>query len=91
MFVSADCYPAKDSSLRRAQKQAWRDHVRRTYSAIRTRSLFESWSREDVYVALEAEVEELTGNGFSTSVVWRKGAFAVLAARKRRSCRAADA
>jgi hypothetical protein len=34
-------------------------------------------------LALETEEEELTRSGFSTSVVWRKGAFAVVTACKR--------
>ena len=84
LFVSADCYPAADAALSRVQMRQWHDHVRCTYSASRTAALFAAWSREDVYVPLDPEVDRLTRSGFSASVVWRKGAFAVVGARRAR-------
>jgi tRNA (cmo5U34)-methyltransferase len=81
VFVAGDCYPATDRALAAAQMQAWRSHVRRTYSPARTTSLFLSWAREDTYVPLATETALLENAGFRVDVVWRRDAFAVLAAR----------
>jgi hypothetical protein len=41
------------------------------------------WSDEDRYVPLATELELLNSAGFSaTDVVWRVGAFAVIAAKR---------
>src|SRR3984893_12150621 len=36
VFISADCHPASDSAMARAQMQAWPAHVRRTYRPAQT-------------------------------------------------------
>jgi tRNA (cmo5U34)-methyltransferase len=81
VFVAADCHPATDRVLAAAQMQAWRSHVRRTYSPARTAALFRSWAHEDTYVPLAAETALLVKAGFRVDIVWRRDAFAVLAAR----------
>jgi ubiquinone/menaquinone biosynthesis C-methylase UbiE len=84
VFITADCHPASDSAMATAQMQAWRAHVRRTYRPAQTAALFRSWGREDVYTPLDAELTLLERAGFSANVRWRRDAFAVLVAARRR-------
>ena len=79
-LIVADCYPATDRSLRRAQIEAWRAHLERTYTARATSGYFRAWAGEDVYVPLEAELSLMTDGGLRPEVAWRHGAFAVIAA-----------
>jgi SAM-dependent methyltransferase len=79
-LVIVDCEPAADAAQRRAQREAWLAHLRRTYSSARARGLLRSWSREDVYVPLQAELGLLSRSGFTGEVIWRRGAFAVIKA-----------
>lgn len=81
VLVSADCHPARDRVIAAVQMQAWRAHVRRRYAPARTKALFDSWGREDVYVPLDAEQALLQQAGFRVEVTWRRDAFAVLVAR----------
>jgi tRNA (cmo5U34)-methyltransferase len=81
VLVTADCHPAGDRAMAAAQMRAWRRHVGRTYPPPRTTALFQSWSREDVYVPLATEMALLTQAGFRVEVTWRRDAFAVLVAR----------
>src|SRR4051812_21161047 len=78
VFLSVDSNPAGDPGVRRAQIDAWQTHLRRTYSAARTRSIFAAWSHEDVYVPLDPEIALLRSAGFRVELLWRRGAFAVL-------------
>ena len=78
LFVSVDCQPAAARGRARAQREAWKSHLRRAYTAQRAAALLDAWSREDVYVPLESEIGLLRTNGFSVEVLWRKNAFAVL-------------
>jgi tRNA (cmo5U34)-methyltransferase len=82
VLVSADCCPAADPPLRAAQFEAWRAHLRRTYSDGDTDGYFAAWADEDVYFALDDELAMLHAAGFSTEVVWRDGPMAVIAARR---------
>ena len=82
-LVIVDCEPAGDAAQRRLQREAWLAHLRKTYSDARARGLLRSWSREDVYVPLPAELALLSRAGFSADVVWRCGAFAVIDAVRR--------
>jgi len=82
MFVSVDCHPASDPELAREQHRAWRSHLEKWYSRKQAAALLKAWSQEDVYVPLEAEMALMRQGGFRVEVLWRKGAFAVLA-RKR--------
>ena len=78
LFVSVDCHPAIDPAVRRAQLDEWLTHLRRTYSSAQARALFKSWSHEDVYVPLDAEVALMRAGGFRVELLWRLGAFAVI-------------
>jgi SAM-dependent methyltransferase len=82
-LIIVDCQPALDRTLRAAQRDAWLDHLRESYSPSKARGLLAAWSREDVYVPLEIEQELLTGSGLRPEVVWRRGAFAVICAGRR--------
>ena len=78
--VIADCCPAVDRDVAAAQRSAWREHLRRSYTANRTAAYFKAWADEDVYVPLPDELALLSEAGFRPEVVWRDGAFAVIAA-----------
>ena len=80
-LVVADCYPAADPLLALAQREAWRAHLRRRYGAREASAYFRAWAREDTYVPLDAETALMRDAGLRTEVVWRQGAFAVLACR----------
>jgi tRNA (cmo5U34)-methyltransferase len=83
VFVSADCYPARDRTLAAAQMAAWRAHLRRSYPPAQASALLRAWAREDVYVPLDVEVTVLRRAGFRVEVVWRRDAFAVVAGSRR--------
>ena len=46
----------RDVSVKRAQFDEWLAHLRRAYTPSRSRAIFKSWSLEDVYVPLDAEI-----------------------------------
>ena len=80
-IIVADCHPARDRSLARAQRDAWTAHLRASYSPRETSAYFRAWSREDVYVPLDIELALMRAAGLRPDVVWRQGPFAVIAAR----------
>ncbi|HMD30935.1 MAG TPA: class I SAM-dependent methyltransferase [Candidatus Acidoferrales bacterium] len=82
VFISADCTTAKDASLRKQQERVWREHVRRSYSNTQASACLRAWGREDFYMPLGAELRMLEACGFRPEVAWRRGMFAVVAARK---------
>jgi tRNA (cmo5U34)-methyltransferase len=82
VFVSADCYPSGVTARWARQRAEWLAHLRRSYSAREAAKLLDGWGDEDVYVPLDAECALLRQAGFSSiDVVWRREAFAVIAAR----------
>jgi SAM-dependent methyltransferase len=81
-LIIADCCPAADRVMAAAQRDAWREHLRRTYTATRTSAYFAAWAHEDVYVPLREELRLLADARLVPEVVWRDGAFAVITARK---------
>jgi ubiquinone/menaquinone biosynthesis C-methylase UbiE len=81
MLVLVDCYPASDATLARRQLDAWRAHVRGFYSDAETDGLFAAWAEEDTYMPLADEMTMMRVAGFAPEVIWRRDAFAVLAAR----------
>ena len=85
LLIFADCFPATESSLRRAQERHWINHVCRSYSRTQALAYYRGWRREDHYKPLDIEMKMLRSAGFSSEVVWRRGMFAVLAVRPRRS------
>lgn len=77
-FVSVDCYPARYAPLATIQRGAWRAHLRQSYDARRTTSLFRAWANEDHYLPLETEMELMSEAGFHPEILWRRGMFGVL-------------
>ena len=84
LFISADCHPAADRASAASQRDAWKTHLRASYDAAEAESLLRAWGREDVYVPLDEELALLKRAGFSVDVAWRRGAFAVIVAIRRR-------
>ena len=80
-LVSVDCFPSRDPSDARTQREQWLAHLRRTYSPRESEGFLNAWAKEDVYVPLESEIAMLERAGFSVDVVCRKDAFAVLRAQ----------
>lgn len=78
LFVSADCFPARDEELAMAQREAWLAHLGRTYSREESEGHLASWAAEDFYFPLPDELQWLQDAGFMTEIVWRRDAFAVL-------------
>ena len=81
-FISVDCFPALDRTVRRAQFGAWLAHLRRRYTPAQSKALLETWSHEDVYVPLEADIALMRESGFCVEVLWRRDAFAILRAAR---------
>jgi ubiquinone/menaquinone biosynthesis C-methylase UbiE len=77
-LVVVDCQPSGSPELAGGQRDAWRSHLERTYSARKASGYFRAWANEDVYVPIDREVELMTRAGFRAEVLWRRGAFAVL-------------
>jgi tRNA (cmo5U34)-methyltransferase len=82
VLLIVDCEPAIDPDVRGAQFDAWRAHLRRAYSPREARRLLRAWSHEDVYVPLDEEIGLLRECRFRVEVVWRRGAFAVVRAKR---------
>jgi SAM-dependent methyltransferase len=89
VFISADCFPASDPSLRATHHRAWRRHLERTYSPRRASALLRSWQKEDVYLPLNDELALLDAAGFQTDVCWREGMFGVIVGRRSEGSRRA--
>jgi tRNA (cmo5U34)-methyltransferase len=79
LLVSADCCPASDERLKATQFEAWRAHLRLSYSAREADDFLAAWAIEDVYFSLDDERAMLADAGFATEVIWRDGAMAVIA------------
>jgi tRNA (cmo5U34)-methyltransferase len=78
LFISADCHPAADHARWTAQRNAWKAHLRTSYTASEADALLRAWAHEDVYVPLDTELALLREAGFSVDVAWRRQAFAVV-------------
>ena len=83
LFVIADCCLASDRRQRLRDRDAWRAHLERSYSARRAEAFLRAWAKEDVYVPLADEIDLLERAGFSVDVRWRRRSFAVVVAAKR--------
>jgi tRNA (cmo5U34)-methyltransferase len=83
VFISADCHPAVAPDRARTQRDAWMVHLRESYSSRKAEALLRAWSKEDVYVSLDAEIAMLQSAGFMVDVAWRRGMFAVIVAGRR--------
>lgn len=82
VFVNADCCPAEEPGLAAEQFAAWHAHMRQSFSAREVSRMFAAWAAEDHYLPLATELRLLRRAGFAPEVVWRAGAFAVIAARR---------
>ena len=82
LLVSGDCYPSADPTLAALERDAWRAHMRQSYSDEEIDGYFAAWAQEDVYVPLTSELELLSDAGFTPDVAWRQGTFAVIVARR---------
>lgn len=83
VLVSVDCYPSRDRIEAARQREEWVRHMRRTYGAAQTRRYLSQWAVEDVYVPLHDEIALMERAGYTPEVIWRRGTFAVVAARPR--------
>ena len=83
IMVNVDCQPARDRTLARQQMDAWRSHLMKSYSRSKAVEFLREWAKEDVYIPLEDEIELMKRGGFAVEIVFRRGAFAVMAARPR--------
>jgi len=83
LFVSADCFIATDRRQRAHDRDAWRAHLARSYSAARAEGFLRAWAKEDVYFSLADEVRLLERAGFRVDIRWRRQAFAVIVGVKR--------
>ncbi|HUJ41342.1 MAG TPA: hypothetical protein VLW54_12415, partial [Candidatus Acidoferrales bacterium] len=84
LLIFADCFPAAEPSLRRAQERHWIGHLCRSYSRSQALAFSRGWRREDHYKPLDTEWKMLRSCRLYPEVVWRRGMFAVLAAHVRR-------
>ncbi len=82
LLVSADCYLAASAKMRASHREAWLDHLERTYTRKKAENFLRTWAKEDVYFSLDREIELLREAGFSVEVPWRKDSFAVLVGLK---------
>jgi tRNA (cmo5U34)-methyltransferase len=82
MFVSADCFLANSAVMQKRHRQAWINHLKRSYSPTKAETFLRTWAKEDVYFTLDREVELLRQAGFDVEVTWRKDSFAVVVGLK---------
>ncbi len=82
-LITADCFLASDEALAALDRDAWRAHLRRTYSDAEADAFFAAWAAEDVYMPLQDELAMLRDAQFEPDVIWRMESFGVIAARAR--------
>jgi SAM-dependent methyltransferase len=80
-LVSGDCHPSDNATRARVQRDLWLRHLEETYTPSEAEKFLRDWSDEDTYMPLRTELALLEAAGFrAVDVVWRRGAFAVIAA-----------
>lgn len=80
-LVSGDCHPSDNRTRWREQRDLWQGHLEKTYTRREAAKFLGDWSHEDTYMPLPTELALLEEAGFrSVDVIWRRGAFAVIAA-----------
>jgi tRNA (cmo5U34)-methyltransferase len=84
LLLDADSVTNDSPRLAARDFDAWRKHLATTHGAAGARKFLRAWADEDTYFPLDLEVSLLRDVGFAVDIAWRKGAFAVLAAQKRR-------
>ena len=80
-LVTVDRYRSDDPDLDAADRAAWRRHLAHTYTGRRADALLATWADEDVYLPLGLELTLIRRAGLRPDVIWRRGGFAVIAAR----------
>jgi tRNA (cmo5U34)-methyltransferase len=83
LFVTVDCFLASDATLAAIDRDAWRMHLRSSYSEADTDRYFAAWAQEDVYFTLDEELGMLRAARLAPDVIWRAGSFAVIVGRTR--------
>jgi ubiquinone/menaquinone biosynthesis C-methylase UbiE len=81
LLVSADCYPDRDPAHASRQREAWLEHLQRSYTREEAEGYLEAWAEEDVHFSLDEELAWLGEAGLVPEVLWRVDGFAVVAAR----------
>ena len=82
VMLSGDYHPSEDRARSVAQREQWLQHLQATYTRSKAEKFLRDWSHEDTYVPLRAELALLEEVGFrAVDVVWRRGVFAVIAAK----------
>ena len=80
-LVSGDCHPSDNRARWREQRDLWQGHLEKAYTRREAAKFLSDWSHEDTYVPLPTEMALLEAAGFrSVDIIWRRGAFAVIAA-----------
>ena len=82
VLVSADCHPPSADWLAAEGRRAWIAHLAVAYGRQQAERYLRTWAKEDFYTTLETEQKLLHAAGFTSSVVWRRGLFAVIVASK---------
>jgi len=82
LLIVVDCCVSADARLAQLERQAWRDHLRRSYSEAETEEYFAAWASEDVYFPLTQELAMMREAGFAPDVTWRIAPFAAIVARR---------
>jgi trans-aconitate methyltransferase len=77
-LVNVDCQPGSDRKIAKKQFAAWKAHLMVSYTPAEADKYLAAWSREDVYVPLDAEIALMRKAGLGVEILWRRDAFAVL-------------
>jgi SAM-dependent methyltransferase len=77
--IIVDCHPASTRMIARGQFAAWEAHLQETYTRAQARKLLAAWADEDIYVPLGVEAGLIDHAGLRVELLWRRGAFAVIA------------
>jgi trans-aconitate methyltransferase len=81
VLITGDCHPSENGARWRAQRELWLRHLEKSYTRPEAEKFLRDWSHEDTYMPLRTELALLEEAGFrAVDVVWRRDAFAVIAA-----------
>lgn len=80
LFVSADCFPARNAQLAARQHAQWRAHLEQSCTRAEAEAHLAAWADEDTYFPLADELEWLRAARLLPELVWRVGGFAVIMA-----------
>lgn len=80
VLIDADSLLPTDPRRSELAMTSWRRHLAVAHGTAGATRLLRTWAGEDTYFSLDVEMALLRKAGFVVDVVWRRGAFAVLAA-----------